>query len=206
LLICPSRCCVAAGDATSSLRAKRLTRRAANLHPPLEGAARSAAEGAHRPRGRTAIPPGSIAIRHAVEHRAARPARVARVFHRDAARALADEHALPDGDRRSVADDHARMRRGEVRARAVALDDCVARKHPRRPSSQVTSTPALVQLCASAAPAEPAAIAATTTTANARTKMPPSTRGDLPSLHRRREADSGSAPQPMPTIVAARFL
>jgi len=130
LLICPSRCCVVAGDATSSLRATRLTRRAANLHPPLEGAARSAAEGAHRPRGRTAIPPGSIAIRHAVEHRAARSPRIARVLHRHHARALADEHALPDGDRRSVADDHARMRRGEVRARAVALDDCVARKHP----------------------------------------------------------------------------
>src|SRR6185312_17145838 len=72
----------------------------------------------------------SIAIRHALEHRAARPARVGRVLHRHHALALADDHALADDDRGSVADDHARVRRDRAGARAVRPDDRIARKHP----------------------------------------------------------------------------
>src|SRR5437773_2186500 len=70
----------------------------------------------------------SVTIRNPVQHRAARPARVARVFHRDHALALADEHALADNDRRLVADDDAWMRRGETRSRAVGPDDGIARE------------------------------------------------------------------------------
>ena len=84
-----------------------------------------------------------VAIRHAIQHRAARLARRARIFHRHVpALAVAGEHAGPDHDRRLVADDHARMRRDQVRRRAVrprSMESPV--KTPRRPSSQVTSRP-----------------------------------------------------------------
>src|SRR5882757_6573342 len=65
----------------------------------------------------------SITIRNAIEHRAACPAGIARVFHRHHAVALADEHAGPDDNRRFVADDDARMRRDQARSRAVGPDD-----------------------------------------------------------------------------------
>src|SRR6188768_3374817 len=68
----------------------------------------------------------SVTIRHTIEHRAARPARVARIFHRHHAAAFADEHAGPDDDRRLVADDDARMRRGQARSGAVGPDDCIS--------------------------------------------------------------------------------
>ena len=70
----------------------------------------------------------SKAIRHAIQNRAARLVRRARIFHRHHALALADEHAGADDDGRFVADDDARMRRGQARSRAVGPDDGVARE------------------------------------------------------------------------------
>ena len=69
-----------------------------------------------------------VAIRDAVEHRAARLVRRARIVERHRAFAGTDKHALPDHHRLLVADDHTRMRRGEVGARAVGPDDCVTRE------------------------------------------------------------------------------
>ena len=68
-----------------------------------------------------------VAIRHAIEHGAARRLG-ARIFHRHHALALADEHALSDDDGRFVADDDAGVRRGQARARAVGPDDGIARE------------------------------------------------------------------------------
>ncbi len=129
----------------------------------------------------------SIAIRHAVEHRAARPPRVARILHWHDAAALADEHAWPDPDRLPTIT----LGCGEVRlARVPSLQMMVSPEStPRRPSSQLTSVPALVQLCASAGPA-PAA-AATTTPRIANVRFTPPSTTDLP-CSRRRGKDSGS--------------
>src|SRR4051794_3986155 len=85
----------------------------------------------------------SVAVRDAVQHRAARPAGVARVFHRHHALALADKHALTDVDGRFVADDDARMRRGQIRTRAIGPDDGVAREDPT-PSVVATHIDALL--------------------------------------------------------------
>ena len=71
-------------------------------------------------------PAGLVAIRHAIEHGAARLVRRARIFHRHHTLALADEHARAHDDRRLVADDDARMRRGQAGARAVGPDDRIA--------------------------------------------------------------------------------
>src|SRR3954451_8739750 len=72
-----------------------------------------------------------VAIRHAIQHRAARLARRARIFHRHvAALAVAGEHAGTDHDRRLVADDDARMRQNEIRPGAVRPDQRFAGENP----------------------------------------------------------------------------
>lgn len=172
-----------------------------SLWPTPRDAARAAPRGEKA--ARRQCKRRSIAIRHAIEHRAARPPRVAWILHRHDAAAFADEHAWPDPDRGRVADDHARMRRGQARARAVAPDDGVARKHPAPPSSQLTSVPALMQLCASAGPAPIAAATTRPRIANVRF-TPPSTT-DLP-CSRRHGKDSGSTGRtraPIPTANPA---
>ena len=82
-----------------------------------------------------------IAIRRRHRERAARLVRRVRIFQRHDALALADEHALSHDHGRFVADDDARMRRGRLdrvpSAQMIASPDSM----PRRPSSQLTSTP-----------------------------------------------------------------
>src|SRR5258706_13813263 len=60
-----------------------------------------------------------IAIRCAIEDRASSLVRRAWIIERDDALALADKHALSHDHRRFVADDDARMRRGQARSLAV---------------------------------------------------------------------------------------
>src|SRR3954470_21783285 len=72
-----------------------------------------------------------VTIRHAIQHRAARLARCARIFHwHVTALAVAGEHAGADHDRRLVADDDARMRRDQIRPRAVGPDQRFAGENP----------------------------------------------------------------------------
>ena len=70
-----------------------------------------------------------ITVRDAIENRTARLVRRARIFERHDALALADEHALSHDHGRFVADDDARMRRGQARAGAVGPDDRIAGEH-----------------------------------------------------------------------------
>src|SRR6185312_7121528 len=71
----------------------------------------------------------SVAVGHALESRAARLR--ARVLHRHSvALAMSHHDALADDDGLLVADDHARVLRGEAGARAVGPNDRVAREYP----------------------------------------------------------------------------
>ena len=83
------------------------------------------------PATRSVIRRRLITIRHAIQYRAARLARRARIFHRHhAALAVAGEHAGTDHDRRLVADDDAWMRRDQVRPRAIGPDQGFAGENP----------------------------------------------------------------------------
>src|SRR5207237_3976189 len=73
---------------------------------------------------------GSIAVRHAVEGGAARLRAGVLHWHHAFARTAADEHPRANNDRLLVADDDARVLRGEVGARAVGPDDRVSRENP----------------------------------------------------------------------------
>jgi hypothetical protein len=79
----------------------------------------------------------------------------ARIFHRHDALALPDEYARSHDHQRFVADDDARVRRGEARSAAVGPGDSIAGEIPRRLSSHVTSTPTRVQVCAAAGATAP---------------------------------------------------
>src|SRR6266849_8500776 len=70
---------------------------------------------------------GTIAVRRAIENRAARLVRRVRIVQRHNALVLADEYARSHSHRRFMADDDARMRR-QARSRAVGPDDRVARQ------------------------------------------------------------------------------
>ena len=107
---------------------------------------------------RRAVSLGLIAIRDAIQNRAARPVRIAWIFHRHDALSLADKYALSHDHRRLVADDDARMRR---RLDRVPFGQIIASpdRMPRLPSSQLAAVPCRVQACASAGPAPAAASA-----------------------------------------------
>ncbi len=117
---------------------RRFRRRAAG-HPDRQGCGRpNRWWPRRRPRCRCVRPMAArgitrpadlVAIRNAIEDGAARLVRRTRIIHRHHAVAFADEHARPDDDRRFVADDDARMRRGQARSRAVGPDDRVAGQH-----------------------------------------------------------------------------